>query len=257
MSSSLLIILLVVVWLFVLAPMLIRSRNPIRRTGDALAQTRTLYSGGSGRLVPSRGRASGDPVRVESEETLFGLPSGSGATDAELLDTDTWGHLLEQTLRREAAGRRGEAVRRVMEERRNPGTGHPGSGGTASGDDTSPEEVTTEIPAVVVADRSGTAVSAGVGATHVATDGAAVVGQVDETRRPNVVDGELVETPAGERTSSRATTSSRGSRPSTASGGITTRPAHGPASTPSSGVTPAPGPPCPPPSRWTAGSADS
>ncbi|MBP0656507.1 hypothetical protein J8J20_21790, partial [Mycobacterium tuberculosis] len=26
----------------------------------------------------------------------------------------------------------------------------------------------------------------------------------DETRRPNVVDGELVETPAGERTSSRA-----------------------------------------------------
>ena len=204
MSSSLLIILLVVVWLFVLAPMLIRSRNPIRRTGDALAQTRTLYSGGSGRLVPSRGRASGDPVRVESEETLFGLPSGSGATDAELLDTDTWGHLLEQTLRREAAGRRGEAVRRVMEERRNPGTGHPGSGDAASGDDTTAEEVTTEIPAVVVADRSGTAASAGVGATHVATGGAAVVGQVDETRRPNVVDGELVETPAGERTSSRA-----------------------------------------------------
>lgn len=200
MSSSLLIILLVVVWLFVLAPMLIRSRNPIRRTGDALAQTRTLYSGGSGRLVPSRGRASGDPVRVESEETLFGLPSGSGATDAELLDTDTWGHLLEQTLRREAAGRRGEAVRRVMEERRNPGTGHPGSGGTASGDDTSPEEVTTEIPAVVVADRSESAASDGPGAT----DGAAGVISVDEARRPNVVDGELVETPAGERTSSRA-----------------------------------------------------
>ena len=43
MSSSLLIILLVVVWLFVLAPMLIRSRNPIRRTGDALAH---LFSGG-------------------------------------------------------------------------------------------------------------------------------------------------------------------------------------------------------------------
>ncbi|MET3861315.1 flagellar basal body-associated protein FliL [Dietzia sp. 2505] len=199
MSSSLLIILLVVVWLFVLAPMLIRSRNPIRRTGDALAQTRTLYSGGSGRLVPSRGRASGDPVRAESEETLFGLPSGSGATDAELLDTDTWGHLLEQTLRREAAGRRGEAVRRVMEERRNPGTGD-----AASGDDTSAEEVTTEIPAVVVADRSRSASSAGTGATHVATEAGAGEGSVDETRRPNVVDGEVIESPAGERTSSRA-----------------------------------------------------
>ena len=104
MSSSLLIILLVVVWLFVLAPMLIRSRNPIRRTGDALAQTRTLYSGGSRRLVPSRGRAAADPVQAESEESVFGLPTGAGATDAELLDTETWEHLLEQTLRREAAG---------------------------------------------------------------------------------------------------------------------------------------------------------
>ncbi|AVZ39948.1 MULTISPECIES: gephyrin-like molybdotransferase receptor GlpR [unclassified Dietzia] len=179
MSSSLLIILLVVVWLFVLAPMLIRSRNPIRRTGDALAQTRTLYSGGSGRLVPSRGRASGDPVRAETEETLFGLPSGAGATDAELLDTDTWGHLLEQTLRREAAGRRGEAVRRVMEERRYQGTGR-----AVPGDDTAAEEVTTEIPAVVVDDLPDTA-----------------TGRSGES---TVVDGELVETPAGGGTSSRA-----------------------------------------------------
>ncbi|EYT57023.1 hypothetical protein H483_0116310 [Dietzia sp. UCD-THP] len=178
MSSSLLIILLVVVWLFVLAPMLIRSRNPIRRTGDALAQTRTLYSGGSGRLVPSRGRASGDPVRAETEETLFGLPSGAGATDAELLDPDTWGHLLEQTLRREAAGRRGEAVRRVMEERR-----HQRAGRTVSGDDSTAEEVTTEIPAVVVDDLPETA-----------------TGRSGES---TVVDGELVEAPAGGRTASR------------------------------------------------------
>ena len=72
MSSSLLIILLVVVWLFVLAPMLIRSRNPIRRTGEALAQTRTLYSGGSGRLVPSRGPAAVDPVQAEAEDGVGG-----------------------------------------------------------------------------------------------------------------------------------------------------------------------------------------
>ena len=144
MSSSLLIILLVVVWLFVLAPMLIRSRNPIRRTGDALAQTRTLYSGGSGRLVPSRGRPAAEPGHLEAEQTVFGLPTGAGATDAELLDVDTWEHLLEQTFRREAAGRRGEAVRRAMEQRRK----------AASGGDTPAEEVTAEIPPVVVADRT-------------------------------------------------------------------------------------------------------
>ncbi|MFI8694598.1 divisome protein SepX/GlpR [Dietzia maris] len=222
MSSSLLIILLVVVWLFVLAPMLIRSRNPIRRTGDALAQTRTLYSGGSGRLVPSRGRAAADPVQAEDEDSLFGLPSGAGATDAELLDTETWEHLLEQTLRREAAGRRGEAVRRAMEERRAAVAGDPAA-----------EEVTSEIPAITVADeqdpvravasvdersasavgarvgdlRSGGGAASGVGAA--AADSAAAESDVsgaeadDETRRPVVVDGELVEGTAGERTAAR------------------------------------------------------
>ena len=212
MSSSLLIILLVVVWLFVLAPMLIRSRNPIRRTGDALAQTRTLYSGGSGRLVPSRGRAAADPVQAEAEESLFGLPSGSGATDAELLDTETWEHLLEQTLRREAAGRRGEAVRRAMEERRS----------AASREDQAAEAITTEIPAVVVSgderaaetvasvdERTASAVAAEVRAADVRSanvrapgvrpvEGADIVEGVDtsESARPEVVDGELLERPA-------------------------------------------------------------
>lgn len=202
MSSSLLIILLVVVWLFVLAPMLIRSRNPIRRTGDALAQTRTLYSGGSGRLVPSRARAAADPVQAEPEESLFGLPSGSGATDAELLDTETWEHLLEQTLRREAAGRRGEAVRRAMEERR----------GAASRGDQVSEEITAEIPAVVVSgeDEAADAVAsvdertASTVAARVDADVARAAEDVDvaddadtvDSERPEVVDGELLERPA-------------------------------------------------------------
>ena len=205
MSSSLLIILLVVVWLFVLAPMLIRSRNPIRRTGDALAQTRTLHSGGSGRLVPSRGRAAADPVQAESEESVFGLPTGAGATDAELLDTETWEHLLEQTLRREAAGRRGEAVRRAMEERR----AAAAAGERFHGDEHASEEITSEIPAVVVADerdsvravasvseRSASAVAAEVGDVRVDDAG---VDADEDARRPVVVDGELVERSAGER----------------------------------------------------------
>ncbi|HJC59698.1 MAG TPA: hypothetical protein H9755_05110 [Candidatus Dietzia intestinigallinarum] len=187
MSSSLLIILLVVVWLFVLAPMLIRSRNPIRRTGDALAQTRTLYSGGSGRLVPSRGRAAADPVQAEPEESLFGLPSGSGATDAELLDTETWGHLLEQTLRREAAGRRGEAVRRAMEERRS----------AASAGDQASEEITAEIPAVVESgEREAAEAVAAVDERTASTVAAEVEADTADPERPQVVDGELLERPA-------------------------------------------------------------
>ncbi len=187
MSSSLLIILLVVVWLFVLAPMLIRSRNPIRRTGDALAQTRTLYSGGSGRLVPSRGRAAADPVQAEPEESLFGLPSGSGATDAELLDTETWGHLLEQTLRREAAGRRGEAVRRAMEERRS----------AASAGDQASEEITAEIPAVVESgEREAAEAVAAVDERTASTVAAEVEADTSDPERPQVVDGELLERPA-------------------------------------------------------------
>lgn len=177
MSSSLLIILLVVVWLFVLAPMLIRSRNPIRRTGDALAQTRTLYSGGSGRLVPSRGRAAADPVQVEDESSLFGLPSGAGATDAELLDTETWEHLLEQTLRREAAGRRGEAVRRAMEERLEERQS------AAPGNDQASEEITTEIPVVVDTGDPAERVEAAVG------------GRGTAAAATEVIDGELYERP--------------------------------------------------------------
>lgn len=202
MSSSLLIILLVVVWLFVLAPMLIRSRNPIRRTGDALAQTRTLYSGGSGRLVPSRGRAAADPARVESDESLFGLPSGLGATDAELLDVETWEDTLETTLRREAVGKRGEAVRRVLEERSHEERSHKErrsevvAGGTSvvSGG-TSSEEITTEIPAVVVADDSESTRAVAAVSERTAAAVATAVGSVDqsESDSPVVMDGELVE----------------------------------------------------------------
>lgn len=46
MSSSLLLILIVVVWLFVLMPLVVNTRKPIRRTSDALGKTRVLHRGG-------------------------------------------------------------------------------------------------------------------------------------------------------------------------------------------------------------------
>lgn len=123
MPSSLLIVVLVVVWLFVLAPMAIRTRKPIRRAGDGLAQTRTVYAGGSRRLQPNRARMSAvddaEPVEVE----LFGLPSGAGSTDAELVDADSWLERLAEDRKRHLGDARGgrqqatQAVRRGAAER--------------------------------------------------------------------------------------------------------------------------------------------
>lgn len=54
MPGGLVIILIIVVWLFVLAPLLLRGQKPISRAGDAFEDTRVLYEGGSGELQPRR-----------------------------------------------------------------------------------------------------------------------------------------------------------------------------------------------------------
>lgn len=54
MSSSLLLVLIVVVWLFVLAPLVVNTREPIRRTSEGLGRTRLLHRGGES--VPARRR---------------------------------------------------------------------------------------------------------------------------------------------------------------------------------------------------------
>lgn len=55
MSGSLIIVLIIVVWLFVLAPLLLRGQKPIRKAGEAFDDTRVVYEGGSGG-VPARRR---------------------------------------------------------------------------------------------------------------------------------------------------------------------------------------------------------
>ncbi|MFY9191066.1 MAG: gephyrin-like molybdotransferase receptor GlpR [Lawsonella sp.] len=54
MTSTWLIVLLVVVWLLVLVPMLVNTREPIRRTSKAFSETRVLHRGDSKRLSPRR-----------------------------------------------------------------------------------------------------------------------------------------------------------------------------------------------------------
>lgn len=68
MSTSLLLILIVVLWLFVLAPLVVNTRKPIRRTSDALGKTRVLHRGGE-ELATTRRRPSfkKSDVRVTEE----------------------------------------------------------------------------------------------------------------------------------------------------------------------------------------------
>ncbi|PRC47526.1 hypothetical protein C6A85_84495, partial [Mycobacterium sp. ITM-2017-0098] len=57
--QSLLWISLVVLWLFVLVPMLISKRDAVRRTSDVALATRVLNSTAGARLRRRRGPASG------------------------------------------------------------------------------------------------------------------------------------------------------------------------------------------------------
>jgi hypothetical protein len=57
--QSLLWISLVVLWLFVLVPMLISKRDAVRRTSDVALATRVVSNGGSGRLLKRGGPAAG------------------------------------------------------------------------------------------------------------------------------------------------------------------------------------------------------
>lgn len=71
--QSLLWISLVVLWLFVLVPMLISKRDAVRRTSDVALATRVLTSGASARLLKRGGPASGhrsDPHWQPAEEAL-------------------------------------------------------------------------------------------------------------------------------------------------------------------------------------------
>lgn len=71
--QSLLWISLVVLWLFVLVPMLISKRDTVRRTSDVALATRVLNSGRNARLLKRRGPAAGhasDPDWRPSEDDV-------------------------------------------------------------------------------------------------------------------------------------------------------------------------------------------
>jgi uncharacterized membrane protein len=83
--QSLLWISLVVLWLFVLVPMLISKRETVRRTSDVALATRVLNTGRAGRLLRRRGPAAGhhsDPHWQPSDEEVDDLDGGFEGDDS-------------------------------------------------------------------------------------------------------------------------------------------------------------------------------
>ncbi|QGU06773.1 hypothetical protein COCCU_04125 [Corynebacterium occultum] len=80
MPGGLIIVLIIVVWLFVLAPLLLRGQKPIRKAGEAFDETRVIHEGGSGELR-SRRRPRVTPADVR-------LHPQRDDEDYELVDAD-------------------------------------------------------------------------------------------------------------------------------------------------------------------------
>ena len=75
--QSLLWISLVVLWLFVLVPMLVSKRDAVRRTSDVALATRVLNSAAAARLIKPAGRRqatavtpTGSPRKTNTTTTL-------------------------------------------------------------------------------------------------------------------------------------------------------------------------------------------
>jgi hypothetical protein len=83
--QSLLWISLVVLWLFVLVPMLINKRDAVRRTSDVALATRVLNSGSAARLLKRGGPAAGHRSNPDWQptENEYDDPADPDGDDAE------------------------------------------------------------------------------------------------------------------------------------------------------------------------------
>lgn len=69
MSPGLAIVLIIVLWLLILAPILLRGQKPMSRTGEAFDDTRVLFEGNSGALEPQRGpKLSAKAARIKARK---------------------------------------------------------------------------------------------------------------------------------------------------------------------------------------------
>lgn len=93
MSPGVTIVLIIVVWLFVLAPILLRGQRPIRRSGEAYDETRVLFEGDSGAVpVAPRPKVSAEDVHRHDDaadlELAAAVPVTSGHDGYADVDDD-------------------------------------------------------------------------------------------------------------------------------------------------------------------------
>lgn len=95
MSTTLIIVLIIVVWLVVLAPLIFRGQKPIRHSGEGFNDTRVVFSGGKDVLkTPMRpGTAATRPVSHLERE---------GAADYELVEAEEYEIVDEPWSKRDA-----------------------------------------------------------------------------------------------------------------------------------------------------------
>ena len=86
MMTAVPIILVIVLWLFILAPLLLRSQRPMSHTGEAFEETRVLFEGDSG-SVPGRRkpRLGKEDIRPHA---AAGAESGAEDADYELVEAE-------------------------------------------------------------------------------------------------------------------------------------------------------------------------
>ena len=115
MMTTVPIILVIVVWLFILAPWLLRSPRPMSHTGEAFEETRVLFEGDSGsvpgRRKPRLGKADIRPsarVSAEDPDAEYELVLADDASDEDSSTADaasskgpgegTEGHVVADTI---------------------------------------------------------------------------------------------------------------------------------------------------------------
>ncbi len=156
--QSLLWISLVVLWLFVLVPMLVSKRDAVRRTSDVALATRVLNSGTAARLIKRGGPAAGhrsDPDWQPEEDeydddwtTSMTTRRGRGRRRRAVA---RGGHRFRR------GGRRGCRPRLSRVRGGRPGLGSAAGQRSADVDDETAEDTDTEVDLAVEYDDEGEA----------------------------------------------------------------------------------------------------
>ena len=86
-SPSLMIILILVVWIIVLAPLMIGNNKPIRRSGEGYEETRVLHEGGTSPMAERRRpKLTAADIHRHSEEDDYEVVEATDAEEDVLID---------------------------------------------------------------------------------------------------------------------------------------------------------------------------